>query len=31
MEGLSLFYYALVGRKSANIPADFLESHSIED
>ena len=30
MEGLPLFYYALVGRKSANIPDDFLESHGIE-
>lgn len=30
MEGLPLFYYALVGRKAADIPADFLESHGIE-
>lgn len=29
MEGLPLFYYALVGRKSADIPADFLQSHGI--
>ncbi|WP_425396895.1 class I SAM-dependent DNA methyltransferase [Aeoliella sp.] len=31
MEGLPLFYYALVGRKNANIPDDFLQSRGIED
>jgi len=31
MEGLPLFYYALVGRKSANIPDDFLTLRGIED
>lgn len=30
MEGIPLFYYALVGRKAAAIPADFLETHGIE-
>ena len=30
MEGIPLFYYALVGRKSAHIPDDFLQSHGIE-
>ena len=31
MEGLPLFYYALVGRKAAEIPGDFLERHEIGD
>lgn len=31
MEGLPLFYYALIGRKSAEIPADFLRVHNIAD
>ncbi len=30
MEGTPLFYYALIGRKSGEIPDDFLESHGIE-
>ncbi|MDA8746326.1 class I SAM-dependent methyltransferase [Rubripirellula amarantea] len=30
MEGLPLFYYALVARKSADIPDDFLQTHGIE-
>lgn len=29
MEGLPLFYYALVGRKAGEIPGDFLERHEI--
>lgn len=29
MEGLPIFYFALVARKSADIPADFLERHEI--
>jgi SAM-dependent methyltransferase len=29
MEGTQLFYYALVGRLTAPIPADFLETHDI--
>ena len=29
MEGTQLFYYALVGRLTDSIPADFLESHGI--
>ena len=29
MEGLPLFYYALVGRKAGEIPEDFLERHEI--
>lgn len=30
MEGTPLFYFALVAQKTADIPADFLESHGIE-
>jgi SAM-dependent methyltransferase len=31
MEGMQLFYYALVGRMTASIPDDFLARHGIED
>ncbi|MCV7233534.1 class I SAM-dependent DNA methyltransferase [Mycobacterium branderi] len=31
MEGTQLFYYALVGRLTAPLPDDFLETHGIED
>jgi 2-polyprenyl-3-methyl-5-hydroxy-6-metoxy-1,4-benzoquinol methylase len=31
MEGRQLFYYALVGRMTASIPADFLERYGIEE
>jgi predicted TPR repeat methyltransferase len=31
MEGKQLFYYALVGRMTASIPENFLETHGIED
>lgn len=31
MEGTPLFYYALVARKTAEIPADFLDKHNITD
>lgn len=30
MEGVPLYYYALVARKTAEIPDDFLEQHEIE-
>lgn len=30
MEGTQLFYYALVGRLNASIPAEFLEQHGID-
>lgn len=30
MEGQPLFYYALVGRKSNDIPTDFLQQHGID-
>ena len=31
MEGIPLFYFALVGQKTADIPADFLRRHEIFD
>lgn len=31
MEGTQLFYYAFVGRLTASIPDDFLETYGIED
>lgn len=31
MKGRKLFYYALVGRLTAPLPDDFLESHDIAD
>ncbi|MEZ5325204.1 MAG: hypothetical protein R3F19_09080 [Verrucomicrobiales bacterium] len=31
MEGAPLFYFALVGQKTATIPADFLETVGLSD
>ena len=31
MEGTPLYYFALVGQKIADIPADFIEQHGIDD